>query len=108
MIFNCPHCREPIEVHSGIQPPPESVWMSLTNKPVSLGCGSLLAIAIIVAICSGTSTRGVSEVRGDIRSLDEKIENLERMVRQLEQRETAGQPVTDGSESSEEPRAESR
>ena len=97
-MFRCPHCDQPINLAPTIQSPPESVWVSLTRKPVSLGCGSLLAIAIIVAVCSGVSNRGVSEVRSDIRNLYDKIESLEQLVLELKVEDVAVGPVMEAPE----------
>jgi len=43
----------------------------------------LVAIAIIVALCSGAGSRGTSKIRNDIRDLDRKIGQLEQMVQEL-------------------------
>jgi hypothetical protein len=72
----CPHCGREIEPAT----PPQVVWWKpdLTPHHVNLGCGSLILIAVIVAICSGGG--GLS---GRIEHLDTNVQQLERKIDEL-------------------------
>ena len=48
------------------------------NQKVQLGCGTLILIAIIVAIFSGGNQE--KKLRNDIRELHEKVDRLERKI----------------------------
>ena len=52
--------------------------MSDQNRNVQLGCGTLIAIAIIVMIFSGG--RNDSETRKELRALNRKIDRLEQKI----------------------------
>jgi hypothetical protein len=41
-----------------------------------LGCGTLILIAIIVAMFSGNAGNGVQQLRNDVQALDRKIDDL--------------------------------
>ena len=83
-MFQCPHCGKPIETSPGVLRQEDPWWLKLVHpKRVSIGFGSLVAIAVIVALCSGVGSRGTSEIRSDIRDLDRKISQLEQMIREL-------------------------
>lgn len=74
-MFPCPHCGNKIDV----APPVKVSWWQFDTggTPVSLGCGTLILIAIIVAIFSGGGES--SEIRAlqrDVQSLEQKIDNL--------------------------------
>jgi hypothetical protein len=71
VMANCPHCGQEIEF---VQSGKTSVWTR--NLTPGLGCGSLIAIAVIVIVFS----RGHS---GDIERLDENVRSLERKVETL-------------------------
>jgi outer membrane murein-binding lipoprotein Lpp len=45
------------------------------NNSVQLGCGTLIVIAIIVAIFSGD--RGNDKVKSELRELNQKVDRLE-------------------------------
>ena len=83
-MFHCPHCGKPIETSPGVPQQEDPRWLKLVHpKKVSIGFGSLVAIAITVALCSGVGSRGTSEIRSDIRDLDRKISHLGQMVQEL-------------------------
>ncbi len=73
-MFSCPHCGKPIEV----TPQAEVPWWRYDSggTPVSLGCGTLILIAIIVAMFSGNAGNGVQQLRNDVQALDRKIDDL--------------------------------
>lgn len=76
-MFPCPHCHKPIEI--GIAPNGSAPWYRLDpgNPKVSLGCGTLILIGIIVAFCSGgVSDKEVDALRTDIRRLEKKVDSL--------------------------------
>jgi outer membrane murein-binding lipoprotein Lpp len=76
-VFNCPHCHKTIEI--GIGPDGKVPWYrtELGNPKVSLGCGTLIVIGIIVAFCSGgISDRDLDRLRGDIQRLERKVDEL--------------------------------
>jgi hypothetical protein len=77
-MFPCPHCHKPIEI--GIAPDGKVPWYKFEpgNAQVSLGCGTLLLIAIIVAFCSGgISDTEFESLRRDIERLEKKIDALD-------------------------------
>ena len=92
-MFRCPHCDKSIEITSGQPEHKKSFWQSQYGSSVSLGGGSLIAIALIVAVCSGTSTRGTTGVQNDIRNLDRKIERIEQMLTELKNENAASKVV---------------
>jgi hypothetical protein len=71
-MSTCPQCGQEIEAAI----PPKGPWWKSNLAPhgVNLGCGSLILIALIVAICSGGG------------GLSDKIERLDRDVQMLEKR----------------------
>ena len=76
-MFPCPHCHKPIEI--GLGPDGKVPWYQIDpgNPKVSLGCGTLLLIGIIVAFCSGgISDRDLDRLRGDIQRLEQKVDKL--------------------------------
>jgi hypothetical protein len=79
----CPHCGQEIETTPAANIP----WwkLDLTRHGVNLGCGSLILIAIIVAVCSGggrLSTK-LGSLDADIQKLDQKIDELGKAVDKL-------------------------
>ena len=70
----CPHCSQEIEVKT---PKKVSLW----NKPIggpsaSLGCATLIIIAIIVAVFSGSNDN-------DIYTLSQKVDELTVLVEEI-------------------------
>ena len=72
-MFPCPHCGKAIEV----APPEDVPWYKYDpgGARVSLGCGRLILIAIIVAMFSGS--RDESDA---IRALQQEIQTLEQKI----------------------------
>jgi hypothetical protein len=76
-MFACPHCHKTIEI--GMAPDGKVPWYrtEVGNPKVSLGCGTLIFIGIIVAFCSGgISDRDLDRLRGDIQRLERKVDEL--------------------------------
>jgi outer membrane murein-binding lipoprotein Lpp len=48
----------------------------LGNPRASLGCGTLILIGIIVAICSGGLRSNIDQLRNDIQKLEQKVDAL--------------------------------
>ena len=75
-MISCPHCGKPIDV----EPPAKVVWWKSDQGggPVSLGCGTLILIAIIVSFFSGGGGEkgAIRELRKDVKALEQKIDNL--------------------------------
>jgi outer membrane murein-binding lipoprotein Lpp len=65
--------------------------MSDQNRNVQLGCGTLIAIAIIVMIFSGG--RNDSATRKEIRELNQKIDRLEKKIDALTAAQTSTAPA---------------
>ena len=85
MTFKCPHCEQPIEVQPGIRLPSEPAWLSFTNRPVSLGCGSLFAIAIIVENKGHDGIgKDLGELIGAAKTGHHVVDNLETIILQLQ------------------------
>lgn len=77
-MFPCPHCGEPIEVET----PRDVPWYKDENgRNVSLGCGTLVIIAIIVAVFSGDG-----DDSNEIRALGKQIQSLEEKIDELVER----------------------
>jgi hypothetical protein len=73
-MFQCPHCGKAIEVEQ----PAEVPWYKYEpSRGVSLGCGTLIMIAIIVAMFSNAGTGGNA---GAIRELQKEIQTLEQKI----------------------------
>lgn len=75
-MFPCPHCGQPIE--SG--PQTKIAWYHYdSGRPnVSLGCGTLILIAIIVAMFSrgGGEADAIRALRNEIKVLETKIDGI--------------------------------
>ena len=76
-MFPCPHCGKAIDVG----PPAKVSWWKYDpgGARVSLGCGTLILIAIIVAMSSrgGDETGAIRVLRKDIQALEQGIETIE-------------------------------
>lgn len=68
-MFPCPHCGKTIDVG----PPAKVPWGQYDPS----GCGTLILIAIIVAMFSRGGADDIRELRKDIQSLEQKIDRLE-------------------------------
>ncbi len=79
-MFPCPHCGKPIDVG----PPTDAAWWRYERggTQASLGCGTLILIAIIVAMFS----RGDDE-SAEIRALQRSIQTLEEKIDRLAAKE---------------------
>jgi len=76
-MFPCPHCGKTIDVG---RPPKVAWWQNdIGGSRSSLGCGTLVVIAIIVAIFSGggNESKEIRALRMDIQSLEQKLDSLE-------------------------------
>ena len=75
-MFPCPHCGRAIEVG----PPAEVPWYKYNpgGARVSLGCGTLILIAIIVAMFSrgGDESDAIRALQKEVQSLEQKIDNI--------------------------------
>jgi hypothetical protein len=74
-MFACPHCGKTIDVGPGSR---VSWWQYDSGGPnVSLGCGTLILIAIIVAIFSGDNKGDIRALRRDVQALEKKIDAMD-------------------------------
>jgi hypothetical protein len=85
-MFPCPHCGKTIDVG----PPPSVSWWQYDpgGTRTSLGCGTLILIAIIVAIFSGGKDQA-----GAIRALQKDIQALERKIDGMQAKPDAAEQV---------------
>ena len=74
-MFPCPHCGKTIDVG----PPAQISWWQydLGGPRASLGCGTLILIAFIVAMFSRGGAEDIRALRKDIQSLEQKIDRME-------------------------------
>ena len=91
-MFPCPHCGKTIEVDS----PTEVRWYQYEpSGGVSLGCGTLILIALIVMIFSrgGGDSGAVRALQTDIQKLEQKIDDFGRQLEAIQPAEgNQGQP----------------
>lgn len=73
-MLTCPHCGKEIEVK---QTTDVSWWQYDPGRGTSLGCGTLIIIAIIVAMFSRGGADDIRELRKDIQSLEKKIDLIQ-------------------------------
>ena len=76
-MFPCPHCGKSIDVG----PPADVPWYKYAppgGARVSLGCGTLIFIAIIVAMFSrsGDESDAIRALQKEIQTLEQKIDNI--------------------------------
>jgi hypothetical protein len=87
----CPRCGYEFEP----EPPPRKPWLRRDIAPAgvaNLGCGSMILIALIVAMCSGIGPAGkIDSLKQDIRQLELKVDELKQAVDKL-QKVQANQP----------------
>jgi hypothetical protein len=74
----CPHCGQEIQF---VQSGKRSVLTR--NLTPGLGCGSLIAIAIIVYIFSRGHSENIERMDANVRSLENKVEALTTSVNEL-------------------------
>jgi hypothetical protein len=76
-MFTCPHCGKAIEAG----PPAEVPWWKYDpgGRRVSLGCGTLILIAVIVAMFSrvGDESDAIRDLQKDIQTLEKKIDSIQ-------------------------------
>lgn len=75
-MFPCPHCGKTIDVG----PPAKIPWWQydIGGPRASLGCGTLILIAIIVAMFSRSGSDDiVRALRKDLQLLEQKIDRIE-------------------------------
>jgi len=76
-MFQCPHCGESIE----FEPPAEveSCQYNPGKAKASLGCNTLIIIAIIVTIFAEAldSSSELRDLRNSIQALEQKIDRLQ-------------------------------
>jgi hypothetical protein len=76
----CPKCGYEFEP----EPPPRKPWLRRDLAPMgvaNLGCGSMILIAIIVAMCSGI---GQASLKTEIQKLEQKVDQLTAEVDKLQ------------------------
>ncbi len=75
-MIPCPHCGKPVAIES----PAEVPWYKYDagGVRVSLGCGTLILIAIIVVIFSrgGDESGAIRALQTEIRALEQKIDGI--------------------------------
>jgi cell division protein FtsL len=71
-----------------VQPTPQRLPLVRLTKgqEVSLGCGTLILIAIIVAICSGKATVDLSPVQSRLNDIDKRLQQVEQKIDQLDKK----------------------
>jgi hypothetical protein len=71
----CPHCHNDIEITPREKP---SWWKPQSVPTTNLGCGTLILIAIIVAMFSSGGVKDdIQDLRRDMKRIEEKIDNLD-------------------------------
>ena len=71
--------------------------MSDSNRPASLGCGTLILIALIVLIFSNANQKGEQQIRAlrsDVQHLTEEVREMRRVM----QGHSAGKTPVSGTE----------
>ncbi len=76
-MAKCPHCGQEIE----FVPTKTSIWTR--NLTPGLGCGSLIAIAIIVIVFSRSHSGDIERLDSSVKSLETKVEALTTSVNHL-------------------------
>ena len=81
----CPHCGKPIESRGTA----EGSWYEYRpgKNEVSLGCGTLILIAIIVAIFSksGDNSDEIRDLQREIEKMEQQLDRLVPAVEKLSQ-----------------------
>jgi hypothetical protein len=57
------------------------------GQEVNLGCGALILIAIIVAICSGSGKTDLGPVMSKLDQIDQKIQRLEKKLDEMDKKD---------------------
>ena len=104
-MATCSKCGQPVSVwqrdlFSGTCPKCQAVSTRPAAQPASLGCGTLVLIAIIVAVFSGRGTgdleREVRDLRTEVGDLKKAIDGQSSELRQLRDRLPPPAKVGDG------------
>ena len=76
----CPHCGKELDMSPRRQVP----WWKYDPGPrANLGCGTLILIAIIVAMFSSRSSESVARLEQEVRTLQDKIDGLGHGIEKL-------------------------
>jgi hypothetical protein len=76
----CPHCGKELDM----SPRPQVPWWRYDPGPTAnLGCGTLVLIAIIVAMFSSRGTESVARLEQEVRALEKKIDGLGTRIEKL-------------------------
>jgi len=75
----CPHCNQEIEFVPG-----RKTSVLQKNITPGLGCGSLVAIAIIVMFFSNSHSSDILQLKLEVTSLEKKIDSLTTSVNRLQ------------------------
>ena len=76
----CPHCGKDLDVSARRQVP---WWKYDPGSSENLGCGTLILIAIIVALFSSHNSDSAASLRQEVRTLQEKIDQLGKGIEKL-------------------------
>jgi hypothetical protein len=82
-MFMCPHCGKELDVSPKPPRPKVSWWKYDPGPTANLGCGTLILIAIVVAMFSSGNTETVTRLKQEVRALQEKIDGLRRQIEKL-------------------------
>jgi hypothetical protein len=82
-MFMCPHCGKELDVRPRPPRPPVSWWKYDPGPTANLGCGTLILIAIVVAMFSSRNTESVARLEQQVRALQEKIDGLGKGIEKL-------------------------
>lgn len=69
----CPYCGKTIDLGPSAKVP---WWRDSGGPRASLGCGTLILIAIIVALFSRGDNEAIRNLRKDIKALEKKIDKI--------------------------------
>ncbi len=76
----CPHCGNKLELTPLRQVP----WWKYDPGPkTNLGCGTLILIAILVAMFSSGNSESVARLEQQIRALEQKVDGLGKGIEKL-------------------------
>lgn len=76
----CPHCGTELDARSRAQLP----WWKYDPGPrANLGCGTLILIAIVVAVFSSSNRDSVARLEQEVRVLQDKVDVLGQNIEKL-------------------------
>lgn len=88
-MVECPHCGKAL----GESPRRKIPWWRYDPGPsANLGCGTLIIIAIIVAIFSSRNTESAVRLEQEVRAFQEKIDGLSKGIEKLLPPRKGGNP----------------